>query len=176
MATLLEPETQIQEREAPAVRGERPAEAETARDTHRFAFVIHPLSVKYIHRHFPWTRYLPDTLVEWMTAYRPPFLVSRITGGQSPVTGQKIEGYLFALSATPRQMLRRNARFTYAKLHRIARKPSAGSRVPTTYRSSPSITSTTILFSRTISRSSPSSSRSWTSSASPAIRSARASK
>lgn len=122
MPTLLEPEVQIQEREAPALRDERPEQTKTETETHRFAFVIHPLSITYIHKHFPWTRYLPDALVEWMAAYRPPFLVSRITGGQSPVTGQKIEGYLFALSATPRQMLRRKAEFTYARLKRIARQ------------------------------------------------------
>ncbi len=60
----------------------------------KFAFVIHPLKVDFIHKHkaFRWTKYLPDALVEKTAAYMPPLYVSRITGGQSPTTGQKIEG------------------------------------------------------------------------------------
>ena len=40
-------------------------------------------------------RYLPDELVETLVAYMPPIYLSRITGGQSPATGQRIEGYLY---------------------------------------------------------------------------------
>jgi predicted amino acid dehydrogenase len=89
----------------------------------RFAFVIHPLNVKFIHKHrlFRWTRFLPDNLVESIVAYLPPMYVSRITGGQSPTTGQRIEGYLFTLGATPRQMMTRGERFTYDRLNQAAR-------------------------------------------------------
>lgn len=89
----------------------------------RFAFVIHPLAVDFIHQHawFRWTRYLPDSFVERVAAYIPPLYISRITGGQSPATGQRIEGYLYALGATPREMLRHNERFTYVRLNRAAR-------------------------------------------------------
>ncbi len=89
----------------------------------RFAFVIHPLSVEFIHRHkwFRWTRYLPDPLVEAVAAYMPPIYISRITGGCSPETGQKIEGYLYALGATPRQMMSHGERFTYERLNAAAR-------------------------------------------------------
>jgi predicted amino acid dehydrogenase len=88
----------------------------------RFAFVIHPLSVKFIHQHraFRWTRFLPDSLVEAVAAYLPPLPISRITGGQSPTTGQRIEGHLFSLGATPRQMMRRGERFTYDRLQQAA--------------------------------------------------------
>jgi predicted amino acid dehydrogenase len=88
----------------------------------RFAFVIHPLSVKFIHQHaaFRWTKYLPDSLVEAFAAYMPPIPISRITGGQSPTTGQRIEGYLFSLAATPRQMMRHDERFTYDRLKKAA--------------------------------------------------------
>ncbi len=89
----------------------------------RFAFVIHPLEMKFIHNHklFRWTRYLPDGLVEVVAAYMPPMYISRITGGQSPTTGQRIEGYLYALGATPRQMLKHDERFTYVRLNQAAR-------------------------------------------------------
>ena len=90
----------------------------------RFAFVIHPLDVSYIHKHptFRWTRFLPDALVERVAAYFPPLYISRITGGRSPVTGQRIEGFLYSLTATPREMMRHGPRFTYKRLEAIARK------------------------------------------------------
>lgn len=89
----------------------------------KFAFVIHPLNVGFIHKHrlFRWTRFLPDELVERAAAYMPPMYISRITGGQSPTTGQKIEGYLISLAATPRQMMQRGERFTYDRLNKSAK-------------------------------------------------------
>jgi len=102
----------------PAVR--RP---EPAAEVNRFAFVIHPLHVGFIHAApgFRWTRHLPDALVEEIAAWRPPRLVSRITGGRSPATGQRIEGFLFAIGGTPRKLLRHSERFTYSRLNRAAR-------------------------------------------------------
>jgi len=89
----------------------------------RFAFVIHPLDVSFIHKHrlFRWTRFLPDGIVEWIAAWMPPIYLSRVTGGISPTTGQRIEGYLFSLGATPRQMMHHSERFTYLRLNQAAR-------------------------------------------------------
>ena len=89
----------------------------------RFAFVIHPLSVRFVHNHkwFRWTRYLPDSLVEVVAAYFPPIYLGRIKGGVSPATGQRIEGHLISLGATPRQMMRHGERFTYWRLNLAAR-------------------------------------------------------
>ncbi len=89
----------------------------------RFAFVIHPLNIGFIHKHslFRWTRYLPDAIVEPIAALIPPMYISRITGGKSPTTGQRIEGYLYSLGATPREMMRRGERFTYQRLNMAAR-------------------------------------------------------
>src|SRR5579859_5191231 len=103
----------------PAIRELQPAQA----GINRFAFVIHPLDVRFIHSHraFKWTRYLPDALVEAVAAYIPPIYLSRITGGQSPATGQRIEGVLISLGATPRQMMRHGERFTYVRLNQAAR-------------------------------------------------------
>jgi predicted amino acid dehydrogenase len=56
-----------------------------------------------------------------VAAYIPPLYISRITGGQSPTTGQRIEGHLISLGATPRQMLRHGERFTYRRLNQAAR-------------------------------------------------------
>lgn len=99
---------------------------------HRFAFVIHPLSTDQIFRHhaFAWARLLPHELVERVAARLPPLFLSRITGGCSPATGQRIEGMLFTLGATPRQMLSRPPRFTYDRLARVARRAErAGARI-----------------------------------------------
>jgi predicted amino acid dehydrogenase len=92
----------------------------------RFAFVIHPLSLEFVHRHpsFRWTRHLPDTVVEHLSAYIPPLYVSTIRGGVSPTTGQRIEGYLYALGATPRELMNRDEDFTYRRL-RIAAQMAA---------------------------------------------------
>jgi predicted amino acid dehydrogenase len=111
---------------SPAIRYLQPQEA----GINRFAFVIHPLNVGFIHKHkmFRWTRYLPDELVERVAAYFPPLYLSRITGGQSPTTGQRIEGYLISLAATPRQMMSHGERFTYdrlAKAVKIAERHNA---------------------------------------------------
>ncbi len=103
---------------APAIHTLQPDEM----GVNRFAFVIHPLHVGFVHKHkwFRWTRYLPDDLVEAVAAYLPPLYLSRITGGQSPATGQRVEGILISLGATPRQMMRHDERFTYKQLHRAA--------------------------------------------------------
>src|SRR5690606_24586160 len=103
----------------PAIRYLQPEEA----GINRFAFLIHPLKVDFIHRDpkFRWTRYLPDDLVERVAAYLPPTLLGRITGGQSPTTGQRIEGYLTPLGATPRQMMRHAPHFTYKRINAAAR-------------------------------------------------------
>jgi len=103
----------------PAIRTLQPAE----RGINRFAFVIHPLNVRFINSHHSlrWTRYLPDGLVERVAAFAPPIYLSRIKGAQSPATGQKVEGYLISLSATPREMMRRDERFTYTRLQQAAR-------------------------------------------------------
>ncbi len=104
---------------APAVRYLQPHESEV----NRFAFVIHPLNISFIHNHpvFGFTRYLPDRLVEEVAAYMPPMYISRIVGGQSPTTGQQIEGHLITLSATPRMMLKHDEHFTYKRLNAAAR-------------------------------------------------------
>ena len=103
----------------PDIRYLQPEEA----GINRFAFVIHPLEVAFIHKHrwLRWTRYLPDALVEAAAAWMPPIYLSRIKGGQSPTTGQKIEGVLFSLGATPRQMMNHSERFTYLRLNQAAR-------------------------------------------------------
>ncbi len=87
----------------------------------RFAFVIHPLSLENIHKHYRWTRLLPEALVEALAARMPPRYLCPMTGGRSMANGQRIEGFLFTLGATPRQIMGRSEHFTYRKLLQVAR-------------------------------------------------------
>ncbi len=98
----------------PGIRYLQPADAEI----NRFAFVIHPLSLKFIHAHpwFRWTRFLPDRLVERVAAHIPPLYISRIRGIHSATTGQKVEGLLLAIGGTPRELMRRDPAFVYRRL------------------------------------------------------------
>jgi predicted amino acid dehydrogenase len=98
-----------------------PAPSPPADGVNRFAFVIHPLSVEYIHRHYRFTRFLPDSWVEAISARTPPMYLARITGGKSPANGQQIEGFLFSIGSTPRQIMGRSEHFTYRKLLQVAR-------------------------------------------------------
>ncbi|MFY9821308.1 MAG: hypothetical protein WAM82_07995 [Thermoanaerobaculia bacterium] len=98
-----------------------PPPSPPADGVNRFAFVIHPLSVEYIHRHYRFTRLLPDSWVEAVSALAPPAYLARITGGKSPANGQRIEGFLFTLGATPRQIMGRSEHFTYRKLLQVAK-------------------------------------------------------
>jgi predicted amino acid dehydrogenase len=86
--------------------------------TNRFAFIVHPLDLRYIHHHpgFSWTKYIPSRIVEEIGAWVPPLYLGQITGGESPKTGQKILGYLYTLGATPRQIKRHSARFINQRL------------------------------------------------------------
>ena len=104
---------------SPEIRYLQPEDARV----NRFAFVIHPLSLRFLHanKYLGWTRYLPDRLLEEVAALMPPIILSRITGGKSPTTGQEIEGYLITLGATPRMMMRHDANFTYKRLNQAAR-------------------------------------------------------
>ena len=84
----------------------------------RFAFVMHPLTVEDIFHHpLPRRlRFLPSRLIELVSAYVWPLYLSRITGIRSLATGQEVEGLLFTLGATPRELMRRRPDFTYRRL------------------------------------------------------------
>jgi predicted amino acid dehydrogenase len=88
------------------------------RDVARYAFVIHPLGADDIFNHpqLKYLRFLPKRPVEWLMANIRPLYLSRITGVRSPATGQEVEGYLFSLGATPRELMRREPGFTYRRL------------------------------------------------------------
>ena len=55
----------------------------------------------------------------------PASRVGRVEGGISPTTGQRVAGFIYALGATPRQMLSRPPEFTYRRLDQAVRDAAA---------------------------------------------------
>jgi len=91
---------------------------------HQFAFVIHPLSLAYLHSHpfFKWTRLLPDAVTQTLASYTPSLYLSTIRGAQSTLSGQKVEGYLYALPMTPSKLKSASKERVYRRLQRIAKR------------------------------------------------------
>jgi len=100
--------------------GSRHSGGSSAASANRFAFVLHPLTVDYLSHHprFAWTRHLPSKLVEATAAYMPAQYVGTANGGRSPATGRQVDGLIYALGTTPRQMLTRPPEFTYRRINR----------------------------------------------------------
>ena len=106
----------------------KPASAtDDVNDANRFAFILHPLTIDYLAHHprYRWTRHLPRALVEASAAHMPASRVGRVEGGVSPATGQRVAGFIYALGATPRQMLSRPPEFTYRRLDQAIRDAAA---------------------------------------------------
>ncbi|MEW6446616.1 MAG: NAD(P)H-binding protein [Bacillota bacterium] len=68
-----------------------------------FAFVIHPLDAKDVARKFPFTRFLPDRVVEAALKYLPAMKVADITGVRSTYTEAK--GWFVSCPLTARQLI-----------------------------------------------------------------------
>ena len=87
----------------------------------RFAFVIHPLSQKYLTNLKPLelvSKVSPPVVmdaVEKAVAYTPPFVYTRVEGIESP-TGVDAEGWLIIVGGTPKQIMSHSPEFTYRQL------------------------------------------------------------
>ena len=94
---------------------------EGLKQINRFAFVIHPLSQKYLTNVKPLeiiSRVSPQPvmdLVEKAVAYSPPFIYSKVEGIRSP-EGIEAEGWLIIVGGTPREILSHSPEFTYRRL------------------------------------------------------------
>ncbi len=92
----------------------------------RFAYLIHPLSQKYLNKLKgvdALSSLAPKTMsvVEKLMAHSPPFIYSRVIGVKSP-TGVEAEGWLIALGETPDEMERHTPEFTKKKIMKAAEK------------------------------------------------------
>ena len=87
----------------------------------RFAFVIHPLSQKYLNHLKPlelMSKVSPKpvmNLVEKAVAYTPPFVFTKVDGIQSP-DGVEAQGWLIIVGGTPKEIMSHAPEFTYRRL------------------------------------------------------------
>ena len=83
----------------------------------KFAFVVHPLHCGFLKKHLKVLNKVPDKWVEHSAAnLLSPSVLSKIVGGISPTTGQRIEGLLLTVFATPAVMMNKKPEFTYKQL------------------------------------------------------------
>lgn len=82
----------------------------------KFAFVIHPISVKKdVARKYPIVKYVPESWVEWGIRYKSPMEVSHITGVKS-ATGVEAEGWFVGCPLTAKQLLNYSDEVVYDKI------------------------------------------------------------
>lgn len=105
-----------------------PSHAGTEADINRvdnFGFVIHPLSTDYLQKlgviGFI-TRFKKDfpRKIERLVTRFPGYRYGKILNIQSP-TGRRVNGYIYAVTETPKMMLRGNTGRIYKKLIRLSR-------------------------------------------------------
>lgn len=93
----------------------------------KFAFIIHPLSRKYLFKHpvlKPFSSILRpvDSLIEDAIAYSPGFFWGKIKGVKSEFNGKEIEGLIYTVTETPRKLLEQDPQVIYRKLVDLAIK------------------------------------------------------
>ncbi len=82
-----------------------------------FAFIIHPLNPKRdVGRKYPALGKLPAWLIEFLSIFYPPVLVSKIEGIQSVENGRSLKGWFVACPLTPNMMLRLPTPVVYRKI------------------------------------------------------------
>lgn len=69
----------------------------------KFAFIIHPLSIKDMEHVSPFLKYIPNALLESALKMKKPFEVSHITGIKSPCA--EAEGWFIGCPLTSKQMI-----------------------------------------------------------------------
>ena len=91
-------------------------------DVGKFAFVIHPLEASHLFRHplLKYFKFLPDYWVEWLAfQFGPPIYRSKVIGARSS-TGKELEGWLYALTGTPKMLMNARPERIYKQILRIA--------------------------------------------------------
>ncbi len=81
----------------------------------RFAFVLHPLTIRDFARKFGILRAAPGPALEWVARFVPPIVASHITGIRSPA-GTEAEGWFIGLPLTSRVLLASDPEFVYRRL------------------------------------------------------------
>ena len=82
---------------------------------HRFAFILHPLSLDDMARKYPLARWLPDRVINWALKRASPRVVSEVTGIRSP-TGATTAGWFVGCPLTAQQLVEHDAEESIAKI------------------------------------------------------------
>lgn len=113
-------------REAPMARvyDLEPASADSA---NKFAFIIHPLSRKYLFKHpllKPFANVLKpvDSSIEDAISLSSGFFWGKIKGVKSEYNGREVEGLIYTVTETPRKLLEQDPQVIYRKLTDLAIK------------------------------------------------------
>ena len=69
-----------------------------------FAFLVHPRDITDIYRKYPFVKYVPDKIVEFIFKLMPPIIVSKPKGLKDK-DGNFINGLILSVSATAKQMM-----------------------------------------------------------------------
>ncbi len=88
-----------------------------------FALVLHPVDAKRdVARKYPrLARILPGAVIELLTRFWPPVVLSRVNGIHSEATGSSIDGWLLACPLTNRQMAELPPLAVYDRIVRAGR-------------------------------------------------------
>lgn len=88
-----------------------------SRDQHTFAFLIHPLDpVRDVARKYPALGSLPAWLIELLSLFYPPVLISEINGIRSSANGRTAKGWFIACPLSARLMVSLPPAVVYRKL------------------------------------------------------------
>lgn len=98
-------------------------------DCDRFAFIIHPLSAKYLFKH-PYLKMFKnysapfENVLEELMSFYPGFYYGNIEGIVSEKNGRKVEGLIYTVTETPRKLLEKDPEVIYSKLLKLCRMAS----------------------------------------------------
>ncbi len=98
----------------------------------KFAFVIHPLEASHLFKHpiLKYFKFLPESWIEWLAfQFGPPIYRSKVTGARSS-TGKELEGWLYALTGTPKMLMNARPERIYKQILRVAKwSEKAGAKI-----------------------------------------------
>jgi predicted amino acid dehydrogenase len=91
---------------------------------HKFAFIIHPLSMRDLFRHPVVRPVTPivkkiEPVLEWAASQVPGLSYGKISGIKSISSGEETEGHIYCILDTPKMMLAKRPEDTYERLIKV---------------------------------------------------------
>jgi len=87
----------------------------------KFAFILHPITLKNIYKHYSFSRIFPPFILKKALAKIPPFHVYHAKDIRS-ITGKEIEGFFIACPLLAEHILNLNEEFIFDKVMAAAQK------------------------------------------------------